>query len=167
MRDRLRPALAALLAVALPGLGHVILRRWGRALVWHVTIVGGTVALYTMYDVEPVDPLESPTGFAAAVPPEISVPIAFLVALSAVDAYLVGREQAAAADRAAAAAELVRKHAAEQGVDAPDGVAAEPETVQCPHCGRDTDAEIDFCHWCTEPLPWAEEDAGGSNTANN
>ncbi|MFC6754050.1 DUF7575 domain-containing protein [Halorubrum tibetense] len=27
-----------------------------------------------------------------------------------------------------------------------------PPTIDCPHCGRETDAEIDFCHWCTEPL---------------
>ncbi|GAB3411017.1 hypothetical protein GCM10027435_02180 [Haloparvum alkalitolerans] len=33
-----------------------------------------------------------------------------------------------------------------------------PETVQCPNCGKETDAEIDFCHWCTEPLPWADEE---------
>ncbi|GAA0509082.1 hypothetical protein SAMN04488066_11627 [Halorubrum aquaticum] len=33
-----------------------------------------------------------------------------------------------------------------------------PSTIECPHCGRDTDAELDFCHWCTEPL----EVAGGS-----
>ncbi|MFC5134866.1 MULTISPECIES: DUF7575 domain-containing protein [Haloferacaceae] len=27
-----------------------------------------------------------------------------------------------------------------------------PDTVECPHCGKRTDAELDFCHWCTEPL---------------
>jgi len=29
MRDQFRPLLAALLAMALPALGHVVLRRWG------------------------------------------------------------------------------------------------------------------------------------------
>jgi len=28
--------------------------------------------------------------------------------------------------------------------------------VKCPNCGKETDAELDFCHWCTEPLPWDE-----------
>ncbi|RAW45888.1 zinc ribbon domain-containing protein [Halorubrum sp. 48-1-W] len=32
----------------------------------------------------------------------------------------------------------------------PPGMA--PDTVECPHCGKRTDAELDFCHWCTEPL---------------
>jgi hypothetical protein len=27
-----------------------------------------------------------------------------------------------------------------------------PSTTECPHCGRGTDAELDFCQWCTEPL---------------
>jgi hypothetical protein len=32
-----------------------------------------------------------------------------------------------------------------------------PSTTDCPHCGRGTDAELDFCQWCTEPL---DADAG-------
>ncbi|MFC5278729.1 zinc ribbon domain-containing protein [Halorubrum rubrum] len=29
---------------------------------------------------------------------------------------------------------------------------AVPSTIKCPNCGRKTDADLDFCHWCTEPL---------------
>ena len=176
MRDTVRPVVAAVLAVVLPGLGHLLLRRWGRAILWHGTIVGGTVLLYVIYDVEPTDPLADPSGFAAAVPPEVSIPVAFLVGLSAVDAYLVGREDAAAA---APQATRRREHdaagdasgtaaddtvgpangsdAATGPIDPADPDAGPPE-VQCPNCGRKTDADIDFCHWCTEPLPWAEEE---------
>lgn len=32
----------------------------------------------------------------------------------------------------------------------PPGTA--PDTVECPHCGKRTDADLDFCHWCTEPI---------------
>ncbi len=171
MRDRLRPLFAALLALVLPGLGHLLLRRWGRALVWHGTIVGGTIALFVLYDVAPVDPLADPSTFAAAVPTEVSIPVAFLVGLSAVDAYLVGREDATTS-RAPPAA--VRSHAdgeTSAGSGSPSdgegrptmtgpGADASTETVSevtCPNCGRETDAEIDFCHWCTEPLPWATD----------
>ena len=38
------------------------------------------------------------------------------------------------------------------------GEAGESPDVTCPSCGRETDADLDFCHWCTEPLPWAEPD---------
>ncbi|GAB7089873.1 hypothetical protein JCM18237_01440 [Halorubrum luteum] len=189
MRDTVRPVVAAVLAVVLPGLGHLLLRRWGRAILWHATIVGGTVLLYVLYDVEPVDPLADPNAFAAAVPPEVSIPVAFLVGLSAVDAYLVGREEvtaertrpddgsfargrdgpaaardpdsiptdAASAATDAESAATDAESAARAAVDVEDRDGRPPE-VQCPSCGRKTDAEIDFCHWCTEPLPWADEE---------
>ncbi|SNR36189.1 zinc ribbon domain-containing protein [Halorubrum vacuolatum] len=159
MRDRLRPLLAAFLAIVLPGLGHLVLRQWGRALVWHVTIVGGTVALFVLYDVEPGDPLADPSAFTAAVPVEVSVPVTFLVGLSALDAYLVGRADATEAttnSRTRRGGQTVGAGNDTSGEPTDDGMTADDEgvpTVKCPSCGRETDAEIDFCHWCTEPLP--------------
>ncbi|PAU85151.1 hypothetical protein CK500_00310 [Halorubrum salipaludis] len=173
MRDQFRPLLAALLALALPGLGHLTLRRWGRALLWHLTIVGGGVALFALYDV----PVESTVSVAeaaetaAALPTDVTLPIAVLYALSAVDAYLVGRADVAEQQRADATAEAIRRRAASDdgegagdlgGANAPASAGAVAETaagpaeVECPHCGKETDADLDFCHWCTEPLPWAD-----------
>ena len=176
MRDQFRPLLAALLAMALPGLGHLTLRRWGRALLWHLTIVGGGVALFALYDV-PVGSTVSPAEAAetaAALPTDVTLPIAILYVLSAVDAYLVGRADVAERRRADATAEAVRRRAASgdevdgaadrsdglTGASAAPSAAAEsdagPAEVECPHCGKETDADLDFCHWCTEPLPWSE-----------
>ncbi|EMA61789.1 zinc ribbon domain-containing protein [Halorubrum lipolyticum] len=183
MRDQFRPLLAALLAMALPGLGHLTLRRWGRALLWHLTIVGGGVALFALYDV-PVGSTISPAEAlktAAALPTDVTLPIAVLYAISAVDAYLVGRADVAERRRADATAEAIRRRAASDdgeaervgeragdlsGANSPPSAAAaagsaaesdaRPAEVECPHCGKETDAELDFCHWCTEPLPWAE-----------
>ncbi len=156
MRDRLRPLLAAFLAVVLPGLGHLVLRQWGRALVWHGTIVGGTLALFVLYDVEPADPLADPAAFTASVPVEVSIPVTFLVGLSALDAYLVGRTAATSSSAVTPGgrAETAGEPGATRTTDGVDADAAEgvPQ-VKCPSCGRETDAEIDFCHWCTEPLP--------------
>ncbi|WP_050032772.1 zinc ribbon domain-containing protein [Halorubrum halophilum] len=175
MRDQLRPLLAALLAMVLPGLGHLTLRRWGRALLWHLTIVGGGVALFALYDV-PVGSSVSVTEAAetaAALPTDVTLPIVILYALSAVDAYLVGRADIAERRRADATAEAVRRRAAsdegeatgERSVAKPSSPAAAvpesdagPAEVECPHCGKETDADLDFCHWCTEPLPWAGEE---------
>ncbi|OYR57908.1 zinc ribbon domain-containing protein [Halorubrum halodurans] len=36
--------------------------------------------------------------------------------------------------------------------DGPKPPGSTPSTIECPHCGRDTDADLDFCHWCTEPI---------------
>ena len=171
MRDQLRPLLAALLAMVLPGLGHLTLRRWGRALLWHLTIVGGGVALFALYDV-PVGStvsLADAAETAAALPTDVALPIAVLYVLSALDAYLVGRADVAERRRADATAEAIRRRAASDdgegtadrsGANAPAAAAArgdaEPAEVECPHCGKETDADLDFCHWCTEPLPWAD-----------
>ncbi|PHQ39122.1 hypothetical protein DJ69_07755 [Halorubrum persicum] len=173
MRDQLRPLLAAVLAMALPGLGHLILRRWGRALLWHLTIVGGTVALFALYDVSvgSTMSLTEATETAAALPTDVVLPILILYALSAVDAYLVGRADIAERRRADATAEAIRRRAASEDGEtngdrrgtnalASDATVAEsdagPAKVECPHCGKQTDADLDFCHWCTEPLPWAD-----------
>jgi hypothetical protein len=159
MRRRLRPPIAAVLAVCMPGLGHLISRQFRRALVWHATIVAGGLALYSLYDVGPIDPTGSIGDLVAAVPADVAFPIALLVGLSAVDAYLVARASAAAAARAEAAAAAIREHTTAGDGPLLDGsVPADteiPAHVACPHCGRAADVELDFCHWCTEPLPWA------------
>lgn len=164
MRHHLRPVLAAALALVFPGLGHLSLRRWRRALLWHLTIVGGGVALLALYDIEPVDPLADPAAVSASLPTDVALPIAFIAGLSALDAFLVGRTVVADRNRDAAAA-AVRRRAATPDGDGEAGGPADPvsaggdgETlaVTCPHCGEETDAELDFCTWCTEPLPWSE-----------
>jgi hypothetical protein len=168
MRTQLRPILAAVLAMLFPGLGHLLLRRWGRALLWHLTIVGGGVALLYLYDVTVDATLNNPGAAAAALPTDVALPLMILYGLSAIDAYLVGRADIAERKRADAAAEAVRRRAA-SGDDTDGGATAsavpvaaisgadgESLTVECPTCGKETDADLDFCHWCTEPLPWAD-----------
>ena len=166
MRTQLRPVLAAVLALAFPGLGHLLLRRWGRALLWHLTVVGGGVALFVLYDVTVDSPLADPTGAATGLPTDVALPLALLYGLSALDAYLVGRADATEQERADATAEAIQRHAATVDEDAHTGASPPaaavtgddggPLEVECPHCGKETDADLDFCHWCTEPLPWAD-----------
>ncbi|GAB3701742.1 DUF6677 family protein [Halorubrum pallidum] len=177
MRNQLRPLLAAALAMLFPGLGHLVLRRWGRALLWHLTIVAGGVALFAFYDVSMEGSIGAPAEAAeaaASLPTDIAVSIVLLYGLSAIDAYVVGRADAAARDRADATAEAIRRRAAsaDDGDESESDGAREsrspvaavtgsdegPTDVECPHCGKETDADLDFCHWCTEPLPWADEE---------
>jgi hypothetical protein len=67
----------------------------------------------------------------ATLPPAVSAPVVALLATSVVDAYVVARRRAAEAG------------------------------ARCPHCGRpvDSDLDLDFCEWCTEPLDRDDEDA--------
>lgn len=163
MRKQLRPVIAAVLAMGFPGLGHLLLRRWGRALLWHLTVVGGGLALFALYDVNVDGSLAAPTEAAAALPTNVAIPIVMLYVLSAIDAYLAGRADVAQAERTGATAEAIRRRAADDGsagtnspVAAVTGDDGENLQVECPTCGKETDADLNFCHWCTEPLPWAE-----------
>jgi hypothetical protein len=168
MRDQLRPVIAAVLALVFPGLGHLVLRRWGRALLWHLTIVGGGAALLVLYDVDAGSSVLTPgqaMEAAEALPPEITLPVALLSVLSSIDAYIVGRSDVAERNRVDATAEAVRRRAASADDEGPNagspvteitGEDDEALQVKCPNCGKETDAELDFCHWCTEPLPWNE-----------
>ena len=167
MWAQLRPVLAAVLAMLFPGLGHAVLRRWRRALLWFLTIMGGGVALLLLYDVDIADTGSSPMEAAATLPVDVVVPLLLLYGLSALDAYLVGRADISEQKAAAATAKAIQQHTANDE-NGPDGTASavatigeddgEPPEVECPACGKETDAELDFCHWCTEPLPWGNSE---------
>ena len=127
-RSPKRPWLAVLLALAVTGLGHAYLRRWGRAFGW-LALVYGALALFV--PPEAVEAAVAAMGPGAAPLPPSTNLLVFLpplaVALgSVVDVYVLARAERDAS-RAASA----------------DG------QVACPNCGRDVDAELDFCPWCT------------------
>lgn len=185
MAHRFRPWIAAVLALVLAGLGHAYLRRWARALLWLVTIAASSVLLHSLHGVEPANPLTSP----GAIPTDVLVPLTFLIGLSAVDAFLIGREQAASGERDAAervvpergvggdSADVEGSRESQPNLDfggkvteilpteGHDGAAGRTdegdvengEMIQCPNCGKEADASMDFCHWCTERFPWADE----------
>lgn len=129
-RRRARPYIAAVLALAVAGLGHAYLRRWGRAAAWFATIVGTALVLVTV--------LTDPTATMEEWPMTVIAPIIGLFLLSAVDAY---RLAARGTSRTSSA-----------GAD-------DSEKASCPNCGRPVDPELEFCHWCTEPLT-TDPDAG-------
>ncbi|ESP87093.1 zinc ribbon domain-containing protein [Candidatus Halobonum tyrrellensis] len=133
--SRKRPWLAALLAALATGFGHLYLRRWGRALAWVVLTVATTVLF--------VDP----AAVEAAANGTVADPLAFaptlaVAAVSVVDAYLLARVNNAVARMVAAR-------------------TTEPEAgsapVACPHCGRELDPDLEFCHWCTAELDRAAD----------
>jgi len=115
-----RPVVAALLAVAVTGLGHVYLRRWARALGW-ITVGYAAVVLFV-----PESALTALTG-GGEVDPLALAPVAAVGLLSAVDAYRIALFSQRQSARA----------------------AATDVKVDCPACGKPVDPELGFCHWCT------------------
>jgi uncharacterized paraquat-inducible protein A len=135
--SRKRPWLAAVLAVLATGLGHLYLRRWRRALGWIVALAGVSVLF-----VEPsaVDALLA--GNPAD--PLAMAPIAVVGGFSVVDAYLLATAQNA----------LARRRAATD-----DG-----ELAHCPNCGKELDADLEFCHWCSTDIEAVTASAGAADS---
>ena len=118
-----RPWLAALLAVLYPGLGHVYLRKWIRALLWFGLVVTTSTLLIPDAAIPSSFSFDALVEAGQAVPLEATLTILSISFLSVADAYWL----AAQTNRQAA-------------VDA---------AQTCPNCGKELDADLEFCHWCT------------------
>ena len=176
--SRRRPWLAAVLALAVSGLGHAYLRRWGRALGWYVAVTATLVVIVPDAAVERL--------IAGDAPPVADVaPALLVVAASVIDAYVLARRNNREYERdkrtkAGATSERVTSGTAPERADTgastgqtdpgastgrtdtetltdrsdrstvDDG--GDVEAVSCPHCGRETDPAFDFCQWCAEPV---------------
>lgn len=185
---RKRPWLAVLLALVISGLGHAYLRRWGRALGWYLAITLTLVFIVPDATVDQLIAGTRPP-IADVVPALIvvvfSVVDVYVLAVRNNREY--ERRRAAERERAAEAASGGRgpdsaSEASDSGEVLSDasgstadgsaggGSAADGSTaavregavpaLDCPNCGREVDAELDFCHWCTEELPWADGNDG-------
>jgi len=121
-------------ALGIGGAGHAYLRKWRRSILWFLVSVGSFLALVSVYvpNLEAVDPYDITTF-----PPEVVTPLVVILGFSVVDALLVAFLDQREAEMA-------------PGVGSDDSEA--DEGVSCPHCGRATDPELDFCTWCTESL---------------
>lgn len=118
-----------------PGLGHVYLRAWLRAIAWFlVALVAAALVMpesaFAAYEAE---------GFAGLLevsrnlPSEAVMSMTVVRVLNALDAYLTGLRTA--------------DTAAEAG----------SPTTTCPACGKELDEDLDFCPWCSTRLD--DEDA--------
>ena len=126
---RKRPWLAALLAFVYPGLGHVYLREWLRAVLWFGLVFSTTALLLGGSVMAPLDDgitVEGLVTVSQNVPLEASLALFAITALSMADAFCM-------ATRGNTEAEVV-------------------EGMQCPNCGKELEGDLDFCHWCTTRL---------------
>ncbi|MEF8773901.1 MAG: zinc ribbon domain-containing protein [Halobacteriales archaeon] len=127
---RKRPWLAALLALLYPGLGHLYVRAWLRALLWFGLIMSAVVVLVP--DVSagggPMAAAEAAWDATQALPMRTQALLSGMVILEAFDAFVLAR----------------RTRPAEAEETDPAGT--------CPNCGRDLDEDLDFCPWCSTRL---------------
>ena len=128
---RNNPLIAAILGIAVIGLGHLYLKRGLRALTW-ITIAVVVSALFI-----PESTIEA-IGSGTLANPLTMLPTVLIGALSVIDAYLI--------------AKLKRTGSTEpQTTD--DAIVDETDaSVTCPACGKDVDPDLEFCHWCTTEL---------------
>jgi len=136
---RKRPWLAVVLAIIYPGLGHVYLRKWGRALLWFVLIVTSTMFLIPDEAAPTSLSVEALLTSAERIPLEVSLLLLVLSLLSVIDAYWLANQI---------------NDMARPTVDETGNVQAE----DCPHCGKELDEDLDFCPWCTERLVEPDDD---------
>ncbi len=117
---RKRPLVAAALGIVYPGLGHVYLRAWHRALLWFAAVVITIIVFVPESLLQGVATPSDLLVVATNVPMEAAVALPMVAIFNAVDAYLTAKRE-----------------------------NAHVEGVRCPNCGKIVDEEISFCHWCT------------------
>ncbi|MFC6836482.1 DUF7575 domain-containing protein [Halomarina ordinaria] len=155
-----RPWLAVALAFVYPGLGHVYLREWLRALLWFLLTVA------TALVVVPPDLVGSRGGFDAILRAQQDLPltaalaIVSVTAFSMLDAYWLAARNGEASGSGAGAGTggRVTYDSADAATDrAGAGASASGASTsrdrdergsRCPNCRREVDAEYDFCPWC-------------------
>jgi hypothetical protein len=130
--------LAALLAFLYPGLGHLYLRAWLRALAWFLLamLTAALVIPESVISAMEAGGLEALVAATEDLPPAVVLPLFAVRGLNVLDAYLLARR---AADAGAETA---------TGTETGTGSGA----ATCPNCGRDLDEDLDFCPWCTYRL---------------
>ncbi|WP_115865111.1 zinc ribbon domain-containing protein [Halorussus litoreus] len=138
-----RPWLGALLSFFLPGLGHVYLRKWLRSAMWLAFAVSAVLLFVPLPDAAAAGAESIGAAFDSAMqatqdlPLEALLPVWVVRIFSAIDAYWIALQH-------------------------------EPETEEgerCPACGKPVDEDLDFCQWCTTPLP--ERDGPNGPTESN
>lgn len=125
-----RPWLAAFFAVLVPGLGHVYLRSWFRAMLWFWMVVLSFVLFVPEELIDSVQSFGDAVALSSDLPLEAQLALVVVISFSAADAYWQANQTKQRA-----------------------------EGHRCPHCGRELDElGLDFCHWCTRPLSESERE---------
>ncbi|MEF8882352.1 MAG: zinc ribbon domain-containing protein [Halapricum sp.] len=125
-----RPWLAAVLSLLYPGVGHVYLREWFRAMLWFGLVFAASFVLVPDGAVPETLSVSAMLEASRAIPLYNTLALLSLTVFSMIDAYTLAKRRSV---------ELTR----------PDDTPVR----KCPSCGHTLDDDdLDFCPWCAEPL---------------
>ncbi|MFC3957975.1 zinc ribbon domain-containing protein [Halovivax cerinus] len=141
----IRAVVAAGLSLFVPGAGHVLVRDWGRALLFGTLFVTSIVLLF------PVEELWAIASADAATATSMSETTAEMMetmedGTDAIDRFTLTFLSLFAA-----------VHAGTQALGMTDAPGDGDDVAACPHCGKPLDEDLTFCHWCTTRLEEAGE----------
>jgi len=138
--ERYRPYLAGLVGTLATGFGHLYLRRWLRGLGWIALAFAVTVAFVPEQTVEAMAAGESLSNQNSLYPTMV-VQLA-----GAFDAFVLAYRENTGID-------------ASGDIDLDVPVVADDGTITCPNCGKEVDADMEFCHWCTTEFATPDSDS--------
>lgn len=126
--------MAAMLSFVQPGVGHLYLREWLRAVLWGGMWLGSLALIVSTVGLElsTTEALAAFAGMFALVegfPTEAVVSMVAVALFATLDAYWLAARN---------------NHRLDGAVG------------RCPHCGRELDPTLEFCHWCTASLEGEE-----------
>jgi len=126
---RKRPWLAVLLTLFVPGLGHIYLRLWLRAILWLALYI--TATTFVLPDGATPDSVsvDAFVNASEAVPLQAALLVLGISLFCILDAYMMSNY-------------INQEHRRETG----------GAVTTCPNCGKEVDKDLDFCHWCTTRL---------------
>ena len=118
--------IAILFALIYPGLGHIYLRSWIRAITWFLFAIATTILVVPTPIMESIESGGVSVIFtdAAQLPFEAYIALAAVNLLNIVDVYLVAKSKYQSTE----------------------------STSICTLCGRKLDSDLSFCPWCTADL---------------
>lgn len=135
---RYRPYLAGLFGTLATGFGHLYLRRWLRGAGWIALAFVVTMVFVPEQTMESMATGETLSDQTALYPTMI------VQVTGALDAFFLARSASDDSGSSITDVPLVGDDASADASPATDAA-----TVACPNCGKEVDAELEFCHWCT------------------
>ena len=130
-----RPWLAAVFAFVYPGLGHVYLRKWLRALLWF-GLAFATAFVFipeSTFQAAESGSIQAALEATQSLGSDVVLPIIAVQAINIIDAYWTA---------------IRGNRTVSVGPDVPVG----SDGATCPNCGKELEEDLDFCHWCTTRL---------------
>lgn len=124
-----------LLTVLIPGLGHIYLKLWLRAILWLALYVTATTLVLPDGSTPDSFSIDAFMSAGEAIPLEAALLVLGISVLCLVDAYLMTNQINSRVKRATG--------------EAPQA---------CPNCGKELDGDLTFCHWCTTELEEPSEE---------